>query len=761
MVEVPSVADVKSVEIFSKALDSLKLMYDKLNPASKAALDSIKSGAAGFLGIGEAVKKATGDLGSFNTILDFVKKELGDATTNQEAIISFGSLGSTIALLTTDALSAKDSLAQFNSQLSSADKSSNDVAASIKGLIEGLPLGKFLGEATVRFTEAATQAKSFENSLLEGAIAGGNFYDTIQQGGGNLSESLTHFTTKIAAEANKSALALGISYPEALKRTSEVFRSLPGEATAVYSAIDGIRGDADRKMFSSMELLSQAARGTGLAYSTAMDIAKEAIGTFGLSGRDAAVRMSVMAQAGKDLKIPFEDIKGVVSGVDQNFKFWGSQMDSTIGILGRMTDALKDSGVGFKGQIELVKGLESAIQNMQMPMRSYIALSAGMQAPGGMIGAGLQVEKLMQQGKSGEVMDMMQETLEKKSGIGRTLTLDEAAESPELQQSFVVQRQLLSQMTGNSDVGQLNRIMEAMSKTTLGGAGEDKAANEAVLTKALTGGREMMEGQTNMASQQLKVAQDQLAVLEAIKSRTTEREIFAPKKGELDYIQAERSRTGRIGDDAKEFKTERLQEESGRATSRVATAGIDSGKRLLTGFEETTVGQKMMESFEKANEEEIKKLEKKGDKTADDKKKLTDLINNRGKTLTQMAEKFFPEEASTLVDTIRDVGMNRPTIHERPLATKREEKGGWTIESREKTEEPDFGGIKRITPVEISKAQLNVAREPFKEASSSNKFEDLTININLTQDGKVIKAVIAHMEQIAGTAQHKGSSLPD
>jgi hypothetical protein len=184
-------------------------------------------------------------------------------------------------------------------------------------------------------------------------------------------------------------------------------------------------------------------------------------------------------------------LEGLTENLDSNFKMWGDQALSTVGILRNVSSALSGTNVGFKGQVDIVEALTNGIKGMSLGMRSFIGMQAGFR--GGAVSAGLQVEKLMQEGKMDQIVDMMQKAIQQKSGRG-AVSLGDAIESPDAQRAFMVQRGMLGNF-GVSDVGTQNRILEAMSKTQLGGGG--KGDVEEILKGTLEKGNDIQERQNN------------------------------------------------------------------------------------------------------------------------------------------------------------------------------------------------------------------------------------------------------------------------
>jgi hypothetical protein len=90
---------------------------------------------------------------------------------------------------------------------------------------------------------------------------------------------------------------------------------------------------------------------------------------------------------------------------------------------------------------------------------------------------------------------MMQETMQRMTGRG-AVSLQEATDDPRAQRAFLVQRGLMQQMTGIGDTGELNRLLEVMSKAELG-TGQSVDAQNA-LSEAMQNGQDIASKQTDI-----------------------------------------------------------------------------------------------------------------------------------------------------------------------------------------------------------------------------------------------------------------------
>ena len=579
-------AKTKNAEAAKKKAEADKEAADKANKAAAAARGETLS----IEGLKLAIVSLTATFAKFS-----------DKTEEQRR--NLVGLAASAAFLTQSFFDATKAFHDFGNKEDGINTSTAAVTSAISSFAG--KLNNELGEAIKKFGDSMIATNNFENGLLAATMAGGNFATAIRQNTENIAINMTSLAVEVAKESGSSALRLGINYTEAQRRISESIAQLPEDFRKVYTAIDNASGNP--KAFTSMQLISQAARGIGTSFNEGLAIAGSAMGDFGMDGEKAASRIALIGKASKDLKMPLKEVKGLLTSLDDTFKFWGSQMESSINVLGRISSALKDSGVGFKGQIELTKDLVAGLGNLDFGMKSFIAMSSGMRGAGGALGAGLQVEKLMQEGKMDEVVAMMQKTLEQKTG-GRAISLNEATSTPGMERQFMVQREMLKSMSGITDTGKLNRLLEAMSKGPLGVSGGGIDSGDA-LREALTGGQKITESQTDIASQTLAVNKNMFEALKSIDSALTGRNItgggvindqngrnIARESYFNEQADAVKTRmaTGTTLGKGERVGTFDAEKESTSAFAGMAVGVADSINRLFNGIESTELMQQFL-----------------------------------------------------------------------------------------------------------------------------------------------------------------------
>ena len=188
---------------------------------------------------------------------------------------------------------------------------------------------------------------------------------------------------------------------------------------------------------------------------------------------------------------------------------------------------------------------------------------------------------------------------------------------------------LLQQASGVSDTGTLNRIMEAMSKSRLGGGAGVEA--EKALQDALTGGRQLTESQTNVPLQQLKVQEEMAGYLERMAQREVERTThgFARGTGEGTYegllSKAEAQR--RLPESKEKETAESLNRKAGAELLKMPDIATNLGGSLYKVV--SPVIEEVFGKFLSANEDKIKTLKAKPKLTKEETEELTKLTKEQ------------------------------------------------------------------------------------------------------------------------------------
>jgi len=448
---------------------------------AKEATDGIVKSSKQNIEVSNILGKSLGDLTS--QTFQAIKANQGLASVGVDTVLS-------IEMLTKGTTGLGDSLKDYSGLSEQANKATTRFADTVGTFLPGN-----MRAAVQNFTKVINQVKTFENSIMSAAQTGGNFYQTYYEGGGTMVEQNESVMNKVARQAADTGNILGIHFEDANKMILDVMKTLPGEFGKIY---DEIIVGAEKYSMTTEQIIGRMTRGIGISTEDGLKIAKEMLYTFGEDAVGAAERMAVLSKASKEAGVAFEDLGDLAASLDSTFAMWGDQLEGMVPILNDVSKALEGTNVGIKGQMTLIKNLGSAVAQMNLPMKSFVGVMSGMRSPGGAIGVGLNIERMIQEGRTGEIVSMMQETMQRMTGRG-AVSLQEATEDTRAQRAFLVQRGLMQQMTGigdTGDTGELNRLLEVMSNVELGTAGSVDAQN--ALSEAMQNGQDIASKQTDI-----------------------------------------------------------------------------------------------------------------------------------------------------------------------------------------------------------------------------------------------------------------------
>src|SRR5258708_7807257 len=247
----------------------------------------------------------------------------------------------------------------------------------------------------------------------------------------------------------------------------------------------GIAGEeSTTSLIAAMKVMTGTGRSQAdviKALNVAYDDLSQSQGKVSDNAQKGAELLSTISSVSTGLKLRFEDVRGALEGVADQFKFVGNETDAAARVLSRYTDALRETGLTGKASMEIIQGMVKNVSDLNIGTKAFLSLRSG--GPGGLQGA-FQIEQLLRQGKLDEVVQMAERSLRQQFG-GRVVNQAEAAQSPEAASQFMRQRQLLQ--SGVFGIGkglgdeQATRLLEALGKgDTLAATKEIKTGQDAL-----------------------------------------------------------------------------------------------------------------------------------------------------------------------------------------------------------------------------------------------------------------------------------------
>jgi hypothetical protein len=414
---------------------------------------------------------------------------------------------------------------QLDSILNKFGSSAKGIGASFGGLFSSLVKNADLGVIAI-----SDKLRNVANPLAETGVI-------INQlpGFSELNEALSRLT-KTQTTAREAFIRTGKSieeadkyareYPQNLRRMSvatglsttslnDMNKSLkflgPDAITPVIKGLSDITGTIEEGL-TPMSTFTTVARGLGFSTVESANMADEAFAKFGQSPLDAARSLGVMAEAANQAGVRQDVASKAIVESSSSLGIFGQKSDAAAGVWTTFMRTLKDN-VPLSQANSMVRSLTDGLANMRISERSFMAAMSGVMPGMTALGGGLKMELAMRTpGGLEKNMQALTDTLAKFGG-GQIITIEQAAENPQMQAQFQIQRQMLAQFTGISDQQQQNRILEVLQGVQTGGISQVEGSK--TLQDAFKGG--------------LTIQQKELTALERI-----EKVLIAGFGGKLD-----------------------------------------------------------------------------------------------------------------------------------------------------------------------------------------------------------------------------------
>ncbi len=368
--------------------------------------------------------------------------------------------GSAILALTTNSKnsgSAFDTMAQHSSdataKLSENAKEIGGITARIRGFFDAFgannplsKLGTLLGDNLEGIIKATNRVQGMEQGIVSLGAATGNLDEIFGQDGG-LSKSIDQTFQKFNNDILKTSEATGIGVGTIMEASKNLGRVPEALRTSVSSGT---------QVMSELTAATKIAAATGRNISDVTDGIARSYENLNLKGQDAVDFLSSMADVSSKLHLPLDVTNKSIEDLANSYSFLTNNTDGAIKAFARFVPALQNTGLSPQKSIDMFKQMAHAVGEMGTAEKAFLAQRSGM-------GSGLQgafkIDKMVQDGKLDEVMQMMQKNLQRQFG-GRTVTLDDAATN----QRDAVQYQRQLQYVKNSAFGNLVKDDKEASK---------------------------------------------------------------------------------------------------------------------------------------------------------------------------------------------------------------------------------------------------------------------------------------------------------
>lgn len=333
----------------------------------------------------------------------------------------------------------------------------------------------------------ADNALKLQQSMVALSAETGGLGDLYAAAGPNLERMnfLLQQQSSIMAEAGK---ATGLSASQVEQYWAELAR-IPGAMQSVVNV-----SEAGGETTSMLTAAIEVARGSGRSYRDIMVDLNKAYKDYGLVGEPALRFSARMSDVATKLKAPLEDVRAALSGSADQFKMFvnagedaARSTEEIATVMNTYAGALQQVGVSASNAIGVVSQMLGGIKDLRIEQKAFLSQQTG--GPGGLMG-GFQIEKMMREGKMGEVMEKVMQSMQRQFGGGKIVNFEEASQS-------------------QASATQYERQIRMLQQGPLGGMVKDRESAERLLDSM----RKRSEGQitTNQLAGSTTVVQDQMA----------------------------------------------------------------------------------------------------------------------------------------------------------------------------------------------------------------------------------------------------------
>lgn len=358
-------------------------------------------------------------------------------------------------------------------------------------------LGLFLGEAGISERMESLMDKPIIKSMIamESRIKdiSGGFIGSIAGMRGSFSE--------MTVDANTMSQSIGASINEVGKAMKElgVTQGTSKQAMDAYLKTGLGVGELNKleigthgtkEALTGLSAALAVAKATGMSVDEVTSSMSKQMKTLGVEGENVAKVFSTIKATQEGTRLSFESTHNSLISGAMSLKYYGTNAESLSGIFKTLNEGLGKGKEALTG--ELFQSALGGLTGMDFSKKAFISSTTQMGQGRDVVGAGLQYEQNIEEGKIDELMSAFKETLVKYGGSGEVLTRKEALDTGKTTE-YLQQRQIGAQFLGISDPGQ----WEAFAKSL---KGEGRKAEEFIGAGRRDEGRTFAEeGRTTFA----------------------------------------------------------------------------------------------------------------------------------------------------------------------------------------------------------------------------------------------------------------------
>jgi hypothetical protein len=272
---------------------------------------------------------------------------------------------------------------------------------------------------------------------------------------------------KFPERMRASARALGLSKEEA-KKYNDAVMLIPGALNVANPALVNF-GYLQDKNITISQLAQVGMKAWGLSSSESAKVQSTAYTQLNRSGESFINMLGEIHGAVTDSGVPFNIASGQILDASKSLGIFGKDAGIATNVWKSFATTLSSSGVAVDSIGTIVNQVSSSIASMSTQNRAFISMMSGMFQGATALGGSLKMELAMRSpGGLEQGLEALTGSLAKFGG-GQIITLEEAAQNPQLEMQFALQRQMLGKLTGITTQEQQNRILEVMQGVQRGG----------------------------------------------------------------------------------------------------------------------------------------------------------------------------------------------------------------------------------------------------------------------------------------------------
>lgn len=565
-----------TIEELKQILETTGISEDAANKILNAA-KNIRSLGASAIDTADSIASMTG---SFDNFLSNISKSISTVFSSfeklkrfltEDSFDSFGLRGTLMLERFAKILPRNVALfGDLGSAGADAGISISDSFSTATNVLEKFGATRWIADFINDTARSADQAQNLEQTLFMASAQAGQFSELLGAAGDDLRRGMFDQMAAYNRIIEDVSVSTGKLSTTTASWASQLL-SIPG---FLSKTID-VGGGAATTM-RDLDAVMTVATGTGQSQRDVVEMMNFAYRQLGVTGKGAVEFLAEVGVAADEADVPLDIMRQSVTSIAESFKVFGDNTRAATVLMGDFSRAFAGSGLGPQAVAEMVQGITQGIERMDIARKAFISGASG--GPGGLAG-GFQLDLLLQQGKLDEVYARVEEAMKSRFG-GPVLTLEQAAESPDLAGEFMKQVTFLKDVAGIASTDkEAYRILEAMKRGETAPMEEVKTGDEAIQT-AIERGDKVQQSQMNEAIRLQNLALKEARIQSEIALQDLRTGLGTAGRGEIAASIEKRMMAGReaaAGEGIGEFRVEGGA--AGAAGQRLATA--PSAKDIL------------------------------------------------------------------------------------------------------------------------------------------------------------------------------------